>query len=157
MSVAILPQVEDVDVNIAPADLTVQTFRSSGAGGQHINKTESAVRIIHNPTGIVVECQEERSQMKNKDKAMKRLYAILYETEKNARDSAIAEDRRIQVGTGDRSERIRTYNFPQSRVTDHRINLTLYKLDEMMNGGCDEVFEALRVADMTAKLVKQEK
>ena len=157
VSVAILPQVEDVDVNIDPADLTVQTFRSSGAGGQHINKTESAVRIIHNPTGIVVECQEERSQMKNKDKAMKRLYAILYETEKNARDSAIAEDRRIQVGTGDRSERIRTYNFPQSRVTDHRINLTLYKLDEMMNGGCDEVFEALRGADMTAKLVKQEK
>lgn len=157
VSVAILPEVEEVDVNINPADLTIQTFRSSGAGGQHINKTESAVRIIHNPTGTVVECQEERSQMKNKDKAMKRLYAMLYEAEKSARDSAIAEDRRIQVGTGDRSERIRTYNFPQSRVTDHRINLTLYKLDEMMNGGCDEVFEALRVADMTAKLVKQEK
>lgn len=157
VSVAILPEVEDVDVDINPADLTVQTFRSSGAGGQHINKTESAVRIIHNPTGTVVECQEERSQMKNKDKAMKRLYAMLYEAQKTARDSAIAEDRRIQVGTGDRSERIRTYNFPQSRVTDHRINLTLYKLDEMMNGGCDEVFEALRVADRTAKLVNQEK
>lgn len=157
VSVAILPEVEEVDVNIDPADLTIQTFRSSGAGGQHINKTESAVRIIHNPTGTVVECQEERSQMKNKEKAMKRLYAMLYEAEKSARDSAIAEDRRIQVGTGDRSERIRTYNFPQSRVTDHRINLTLYKLDEMMNGGCDEVFEALRVADRTAKLVNQEK
>lgn len=157
VSVAILPEVEEVDVNIDPADLTIQTFRSSGAGGQHINKTESAVRIIHNPTGTIVECQEERSQVKNKDKAMKRLYAILYEAEKTARDSAIAEDRRIQVGTGDRSERIRTYNFPQSRVTDHRINLTLYKLDDMMNGGCDEIFEALRVADRTAKLLDQEK
>lgn len=157
VSVAILPEVEEVDVNINPADLTIQTYRSSGAGGQHINKTESAVRIIHNPTGTIVECQEERSQVKNKDKAMKRLYAILYEAEKTARDSAIAEDRRIQVGSGDRSERIRTYNFPQSRVTDHRINLTLYKLDDMMNGGCDEVFEALRVADRTAKLVNQEK
>lgn len=157
VSVAILPEVEEVDVDINPADLTVQTFRSSGAGGQHINKTESAVRIIHNPTGTVVECQEERSQRQNKEKALKRLYAILYETEKNARESAIAEDRRIQVGTGDRSERIRTYNFPQSRVTDHRINLTLYKLDDMMNGGCDEVFEALRTADLSAKLLKQEK
>lgn len=157
VSVAILPEVEEVDVDINPADLTVQTFRSSGAGGQHINKTESAVRIIHNPTGTVVECQEERSQRQNKEKALKRLYAILYEAEKNAQESAIAEDRRIQVGTGDRSERIRTYNFPQSRVTDHRINLTLYKLDDMMNGGCDEVFEALRVADLSAKLVKQEK
>lgn len=157
VSVAILPEAEEVDVDINLADLTVQTFRSSGAGGQHINKTESAVRIIHNPTGTVVECQEERSQRQNKEKALKRLYAILYEAEKTARDSAIAEDRRIQVGTGDRSERIRTYNFPQSRVTDHRINLTLYKLDDMMNGGCDEVFEALRVADLSAKLVKQEK
>ncbi len=157
VSVAILPEVEEVDVDINLADITVQTFRSSGAGGQHINKTESAVRIIHNPTGTVVECQEERSQRQNKEKALKRLYAILYEAEKTARDSAIAEDRRIQVGTGDRSERIRTYNFPQSRVTDHRINLTLYKLDDMMNGGCDEVFEALRVADLSAKLVKQEK
>lgn len=157
VTVAILPEVEEVDVNINPADLTVQTFRSSGAGGQHINKTESAVRIIHNPTGMVVECQEERSQRQNKEKAMRMLYSRLYEAEKTARDSAIAEDRRIQVGTGDRSERIRTYNFPQSRVTDHRINLTLYKLDDMMNGGCDEFFEALRVADITAKLVKQEK
>ena len=156
VTVAVLPEVEEVDVDINPADITVQTFRSSGAGGQHINKTESAVRIIHNPTGTVVECQEERSQMKNKDKAMKMLYSKLYEAQKTARDSAIAEERRIQVGSGDRSERIRTYNFPQSRVTDHRIGLTLYKLNEMMNGGCDEIFEALRIADNTAKLLKQE-
>lgn len=155
VTVAVLPEVEEVDVNINPADLTIQTFRSSGAGGQHINKTESAVRIIHQPSGVVVECQEERSQMKNKDKAMKMLYSRLYEAEKTARDSAIAEERRVQVGTGDRSERIRTYNFPQSRVTDHRIGLTLYKLDDMMNGVCDEVLEALRVADYSAKLLKQ--
>ena len=156
VTVAVLPEVEDVDININPADLTIQTFRSSGAGGQHINKTESAVRIIHHPSGIVVECQEERSQMKNKDKAMKMLYSKLYEAEKTARDSAIAEERRVQVGSGDRSERIRTYNFPQSRVTDHRIGLTLYKLDEIMNGGCDEVFEALRLAERTAQLAKSE-
>ena len=156
VTVAVLPEVEDVDVNINPADLTVQTFRSSGAGGQHINKTESAVRIIHHPSGMVVECQEERSQMKNKEKALKMLYSRLYEAEKTARDSAIAEERRGQVGTGDRSERIRTYNFPQSRVTDHRIGLTLYKLDEMMNGGCDEVFEALRLAERTAMLAKSD-
>lgn len=156
VTVAVLPEVEDVDVNINPADLTVQTFRSSGAGGQHINKTESAVRIIHHPSGMIVECQEERSQMKNKDKALKMLYSRLYEAEKTARDNAIAEERRGQVGTGDRSERIRTYNFPQSRVTDHRIGLTLYKLDEMMNGGCDEIFEALRLAERTALLAKNE-
>lgn len=153
VTVAVLPEAEEVDVSIDPADLTVQTFRSSGAGGQHINKTESAIRIIHNPSGIVVECQEERSQFKNREKAMKMLYTKLYDIRLTERDSAIAEERRIQVGTGDRSERIRTYNFPQSRVTDHRIGLTLYKLDEMMNGGCDEVFDALRVADMTAKLL----
>ncbi len=156
VTVAVLPEVEEVDVSINPADLTIQTFRSSGAGGQHINKTESAVRIIHNPTGFVVECQEERSQMKNKDKAMKMLYSKLYETEKRARDNAIAKERRVQVGTGDRSERIRTYNFPQSRVTDHRIGLTLYKLDDMMNGGCDEIFDALRIAERMALLAKAE-
>ncbi len=156
VTVAVLPEVEEVDVSINPADLTIQTFRSSGAGGQHINKTESAVRIIHNPTGFVVECQEERSQMKNKDKAMKMLYSKLYETEKRARDSAIAEERRVQVGTGDRSERIRTYNFPQSRVTDHRIGLTLYKLDSMMNGDCDEILDALRLAERMALLAKTE-
>ena len=155
VTVAVLPEVDEVDVDINPADLTIQTYRSSGAGGQHINKTESAIRIIHNPSGVVVECQEERSQFKNKEKAMKMLYTRLYEAKLTARDSAIAEERRIQVGTGDRSERIRTYNFPQSRVTDHRINLTLYKLDEMMNGGCDEVFEALRIADQTAKLLNE--
>lgn len=156
VTVAVLPEVEEVDVNINPADLTIQTYRSSGAGGQHINKTESAVRIIHNPTGTVVECQEERSQMKNKEKAFKMLYSRLYEAQKSARDTAIAEERRGQVGTGDRSERIRTYNFPQSRVTDHRIGLTLYKLDEMMNGGCDEIFEALQLAERTALLAKNE-
>ncbi|MBQ4165834.1 MAG: peptide chain release factor 1 [Oscillospiraceae bacterium] len=155
ITVAVLPEVEEVDVDINPADLTIQTYRSSGAGGQHINKTESAIRIIHNPTGVVVECQEERSQFKNKEKAMKMLYSKLYEAKLTARDSQIAEERRIQVGTGDRSERIRTYNYPQSRVTDHRIGLTLYKLDNIMNGDCDEIFEALRLADQTAKLLKQ--
>ena len=155
ITVAVLPEVEEVDVDINPADLTIQTYRSSGAGGQHINKTESAIRIIHNPTGVVVECQEERSQFKNKEKAMKMLYSKLYEAKLTARDSQIAEERRIQVGTGDRSERIRTYNYPQSRVTDHRIGLTLYKLDSIMNGDCDEIFEALRLADQTAKLLKQ--
>lgn len=156
ITVAIMPEVEEVDVDINPADLTIQTYRSSGAGGQHINKTESAIRIIHNPSGVVVECQEERSQFKNREKAMKMLYSKLYEAKITARDAAYAEERRIQVGTGDRSERIRTYNFPQSRVTDHRINLTIYKIDDMMNGNCDEVFEALRLADQTAKLLKQQ-
>ncbi len=155
ITVAVLPEVEEVDVDINPADLTVQTFRSSGAGGQHINKTESAIRIIHNPSGVVVECQEERSQFKNREKAMKMLYSKLYEAKLTARDSQIAEERRIQVGTGDRSERIRTYNYPQSRVTDHRIGLTLYKLDNIMDGDCEEIFEALRIADQTAKLLKQ--
>jgi len=130
----------------------VQTFRASGAGGQHINKTESAIRIIHKPSGVVVECQEERSQHKNRDKAMKMLYSKLYEAKINEQHDAIAEERRIQVGTGDRSERIRTYNFPQGRVTDHRIGLTLYKLEYVMNGDCDEVFDALAIADKAAKL-----
>lgn len=155
ITVAVLPEVEEVDVDINPADLTIQTYRSSGAGGQHINKTESAIRIIHNPSGVVVECQEERSQFKNREKAMKMLYSKLYEAKLTERDSQIAEERRIQVGTGDRSERIRTYNYPQSRVTDHRIGLTLYKLDNIMNGDCDEIFEALRIADQTAKLLNQ--
>ena len=157
VSCDVMPDIDkEIDVEVRDEDIRIDTYRSSGAGGQHINKTESAIRIIHNPTGTVVECQEERSQFKNKEKAMKKLYSKLYEAKLEARDSAIAEERRIQVGTGDRSERIRTYNFPQSRVTDHRIGLTLYKLDEMMNGGCDEVFEALRLADQTAKLLKQE-
>ncbi len=156
VTVAVLPEMEAVDVEINPADLEYQTYRSSGAGGQHINKTESAIRIIHKPTGTVVECQEERSQYKNKDKAMKMLYSKLYESKLNEQTSRIAEERRIQVGTGDRSERIRTYNFPQSRVTDHRIGLTLYKLEQFMNGSCDEVFDALAIADTAAKLAGSE-
>lgn len=152
VTVAVLPEMEEVDVEINPADLEFQTYRSSGAGGQHINKTESAIRIIHHPSGIIVECQEERSQYKNKDKAMKMLYTKLYEAKLNEQTSKIAAERKIQVGTGDRSERIRTYNFPQSRVTDHRIGLTLYKLEQFMNGDCDEVFDALAIADRAAKL-----
>ncbi len=156
VTVAVLPEAEEVDVQINPADLEFQTYRSSGAGGQHINKTESAIRIIHKPTGTVVECQEERSQYKNKDKAMKMLYSKLYRAKLEERDSKIAEQRKIQVGSGDRSERIRTYNFPQGRVTDHRIGLTLYKLESFMNGECDEVFDALAVADSAAKLAASE-
>ncbi len=156
ITVAVLPEMEEVDVEINPADLEFQTYRSSGAGGQHINKTESAIRIIHHPTGVVVECQEERSQHKNKDKAMKMLYTKLYEAKLNEQTSKIAAERKIQVGTGDRSERIRTYNYPQSRVTDHRIGLTLYKLEQMLNGDCDEVFDALAIADRAAKLAGSE-
>lgn len=156
ITVAVLPEVEEVDVEINPADLEFQTYRSSGAGGQHINKTESAIRIIHHPTGVVVECQEERSQYKNKDKAMKMLYSKLYEMKLNEQTSKIAAERKIQVGTGDRSERIRTYNYPQSRVTDHRIGLTLYKLEQFLNGDCDEIFDALAIADRTAKLSRAE-
>jgi peptide chain release factor 1 len=152
ITVAVLPEVEEVDVEVNPADLTVQTFRAGGAGGQHVNKTESAIRVIHNPSGIVVECQDERSQHKNKDKAMKLLYSKLYEAAIAEQTGKIAEQRKIQVGTGDRSERIRTYNYPQGRMTDHRINLTLYKLTNILNGDCDEVFDALRIADQAAKL-----
>ena len=156
ITVAVLPEMEEVDVEINPTDLEIQTFRSSGAGGQHINKTESAIRIIHHPSGTIVECQEERSQIKNKEKAMKMLYSKLYEAKLSEQTDKIAAERRIQVGTGDRSERIRTYNYPQSRVTDHRIGLTIYKLDTFMNGDCDEVFEALAIADRTAKLASSE-
>ena len=152
VTVAVLPEVEEVDVEINPAELEIQTFRASGAGGQHVNKTESAIRIIHKPSGVVVECQDERSQHKNKDKAMKILYSKLYEAKLAEQNDKIAQERRIQVGTGDRSERIRTYNFPQGRVTDHRIGLTLYKIEYIMNGDCDEVFESLAVADKAAKL-----
>jgi len=154
ITVAVLPEVEEVDVDINPADLEFQYFRASGAGGQHINKTDSAVRIIHHPTGVVVECQEERSQFKNKDKALKMLYSKLYEAKQREQTDKIAAERKIQVGTGDRSERIRTYNYPQGRVTDHRIGLTLYKLEDILNGDCDEVFEALALADRTARLLK---
>jgi len=153
VTVAVLAEVEEVDVEVNPADLEIQTFRASGAGGQHVNKTESAIRIIHKPSGVVVECQEERSQHKNKDKALKMLYSKLYEAKLNEATEKQAQERRIQVGTGDRSERIRTYNFPQGRVTDHRIGLTLYKIEYIMNGDCDEVFDALAVADKAAKLV----
>jgi len=157
VTVAVLPEVEEVDVEINPADLETQTFRASGAGGQHINKTESAIRIIHKPSGVVVECQEERSQHKNKDKALKMLYSKLYEAKMTEQTDKIAQERRIQVGSGDRSERIRTYNYPQGRVTDHRIGLTLYRIEYIMNGDCDEVFDALAVADKAAKLVASEK
>ena len=152
VTVAVLPEVEEVDVEINPVDLEFQTFRASGAGGQHINKTESAIRIIHKPSGVIVECQEERSQHKNKDKALKMLYSKLYEAKLAEQTDKIAQERKIQVGSGDRSERIRTYNFPQGRVSDHRIGLTLYKIEYIMNGDCDEVFDALAIADKAAKL-----
>lgn len=143
VTVAVLPEAEEVELEINPADLKIDTYRSSGAGGQHINKTESAIRITHIPTGTVVECQDERSQYKNKDKAMKVLRSRLYEAKVAAKEAEIADERKSQVGTGDRSERIRTYNFPQGRVTDHRIGLTLYKIDRIMDGELDEIIDAL--------------
>ena len=152
VTVAVLPEAQEVDVEINPADLQIDTFRSSGAGGQHINKTESAIRITHIPTGIVVECQDERSQYKNKDKAMKILRSRVLELEREKHEKEIAGERRSQVGTGDRSERIRTYNYPQSRVTDHRIGLTLYKLEAILNGALDELIDALITADTAEKL-----
>ena len=151
-TVAVLPEVEDVEVEINPADLEIETCKSSGAGGQHINKTESAIRIIHKPTGIVVECQEERSQHKNKDKAMKLLRTKLYDIQIEEQKDKIASDRKSQVGTGDRSERIRTYNFRENRVSDHRIGLTIYSLDAFVNGVIDEVIDALATADTAEKL-----
>lgn len=155
VTVAVLPEMEEVDFQINQSDLKIDTFRSSGAGGQHINKTESAIRITHLPTGTVVECQDERSQYKNKDRAMKILVSRLYEAEQQRQNAAYAAERRSQVGTGDRSERIRTYNFPQGRVTDHRIGLTLYKIDQILNGDLDEVINALTLADQAAKLQSQ--
>ena len=143
VTVAVLPEAEDVELEINPADLKIDTFRSSGAGGQHINKTSSAIRVTHIPTGTVVESQDERSQFKNKDKALKILRSRLLDAAQREHDEAIASDRKAQVGTGDRSERIRTYNYPQGRVTDHRIGLTLYKLDQILNGDIDEVVDAL--------------
>ena len=151
-TVAVLPEVEDVEIEINPADLKIETCKSSGAGGQHVNKTESAIRIIHIPTGIVVECQEERSQFKNRDKAMKMLRTKLYDMELSKQTEAIASARKSQVGTGDRSERIRTYNYPQGRVTDHRIGLTLYSLESFLNGNLDEMIDALITADTAEKL-----
>ena len=154
-TVAVLPEADDVEVDINPNDLEIDTFRSSGAGGQHINKTSSAIRITHKPTGLVVECQDERSQYKNKDKAMKVLKSRLLKMEQDKQNEAIASDRRSQVGSGDRSEKIRTYNYPQSRVTDHRIGLTLYKLDEIMNGDLDEIIDALVTAQRAEQLKEQ--
>ena len=153
-TVAVLPEAEDVEVEINPADLIIETCKSSGAGGQHVNKTESAIRLIHKPTGIVVECRDERSQYKNRDKAMKLLKTKLYDMAQAEQDEKIASERRSQVGTGDRSERIRTYNYPQSRVTDHRIGLTLYSLENFLNGDIDEMLTALATADTAAKLAK---
>jgi len=143
VTVAVLPEVEEVEVDINPSDLQIDTYRAGGAGGQHVNKTESAIRITHMPSGLVVECQDERSQHKNKDKAMKVLRSRLYEQMLATQHEAIASDRRAQVGTGDRSERIRTYNYPQGRMTDHRIGLTLYKLDAILNGDLDETFDSI--------------
>ena len=150
--VAVLPEAEDVELEIDPKDLKIDTFRSSGAGGQHINKTSSAIRITHLPTGTVVECQDERSQYKNKDKALKVLKSRLLKEKQDKQASEIAANRKSQVGTGDRSERIRTYNYPQGRLTDHRIGLTLYKLEDILNGNLDEVIDALVTADRAEKL-----
>ena len=152
VTVAVLPEVEEVEVEINPKDLQIDTYRSGGAGGQHVNKTESAIRITHLPTGLVVECQDERSQYKNKDRAMKILRAKLYEKSLSEQAAEISAQRKSQVGTGDRSERIRTYNYPQSRVTDHRIGLTLYKLEAFLNGDLDEIIDALITADQAEKL-----
>ena len=151
-TVAVLPEAEDVELEIDPKDLKIDTFRSSGAGGQHINKTSSAIRVTHIPTGTVVECQDERSQYKNKDKALKVLKSRLLKEKQDKQASKIAADRKSQVGTGDRSERIRTYNYPQGRLTDHRIGLTLYKLEDILNGNLDEVIDALVTADRAEKL-----
>ena len=154
-TVAVLPEAEEVDFYLDPNDLRIDTFRSSGAGGQHINKTSSAIRVTHIPTGTVVECQDERSQHKNKDKALRVLRSRLYEAEVEKQQAAIAADRKSQVGTGDRSERIRTYNFPENRVSDHRIKLTIYKLDQFLNGDMDEILDALIAADTAEKLKAQ--
>ena len=152
VTVAVLPEAREVEVNLAPGDVKMESCKSSGAGGQHINKTESAVRLTHLPTGIVVECQEERSQFKNRDKAMKLLISKLYEIKRRERDDALAEDRRKQVGTGDRSEKIRTYNFPQGRVTDHRIGFTVYTLESFLNGDMGAMIDALRLHDAENRL-----
>ncbi|MGI6031152.1 MAG: peptide chain release factor 1 [Eubacteriales bacterium] len=155
VTVAVLPEAEEVEVQLDPADVQVDTFRSSGAGGQHINKTESAIRLTHLPTGLVVECQDERSQYKNKEKAFRVLRSRLYDMEARKQQDELASQRRSQVGTGDRSERIRTYNFPQGRVTDHRIGLTLYHLQAILDGGLDEVIDPLTSYDRAEQLKRQ--
>ena len=151
-TVAVLPVVEDVEIDINPSDIKMEVFRSSGAGGQHINKTSSAVRLIHEPTGIVVECQTERSQFQNKDNAMRMLKTKLYDIEKQKQDSAVANARKSQVGSGDRSEKIRTYNYPQGRITDHRIGYSIYQIEDFLNGNLDEMIDNLIAADRAEKL-----
>jgi peptide chain release factor 1 len=156
VTVAVLPEAEDVEVEINPADIIIESCKSSGAGGQHINKTESAVRLTHKPTGIVIECQEERSQFKNRDKALKMLKTKLYDMKLTEQNEKIASDRKSQVGTGDRSERIRTYNYPQGRITDHRIGLTLFSLESFLNGNIGAMIDALITADTAEKLKSSE-
>ncbi len=156
-TVAVLPEIEEVDLYINPADLKIDVYRASGAGGQHVNRTESAVRITHIPTGIIVQCQDDRSQHKNKEKAMNHLRARLYDSQKEAIDANYSEKRRLQVGSGDRSERIRTYNYPQGRVTDHRVNLTLYKLDDIVSGeALNEIIDALILEDQADRLAEMD-
>ncbi len=155
-TVAVLPVVEDVEIEINPADIKMEVFRSSGAGGQHINKTSSAVRLIHEPTGIVVECQTERSQFQNRDNAMKMLRTKLYEIEKEKQDSEVANARKSQVGSGDRSEKIRTYNYPQGRITDHRIGMSIYQIENFLNGDIDEMIDNLIAADRAERLQGEE-
>ena len=155
-TVAVLPVVEDVEIEINPADIKMEVFRASGAGGQHINKTSSAVRLIHEPSGIVVECQTERSQFQNKDNAMKMLRTKLYEIEKEKQDSEITNARRTQVGSGDRSEKIRTYNYPQGRITDHRIGMSIYQMESFLNGDIDEMIDNLIAADRAERLKGEE-
>ena len=156
VTVAVLPEAEEVEFELDPRDLQIDVFRSSGAGGQHVNKTSSAIRVTHLPTGMVVECQDERSQYKNKDRALKVLRARLLDIKVREQNDKIATERRLQVGTGDRSERIRTYNYPQGRVTDHRIGLTLYKLDSVLNGDLAELLDSLMTFDQAEKLKSAE-
>lgn len=156
ITVAVLPEAEEVEIDINPNDLEIDTYRSGGAGGQHVNKTDSAIRITHKPTGVVVECQDERSQFKNRDKAMKMLRTKLLDAERAKQHAAISSERKSQVGSGDRSERIRTYNYPQSRLTDHRIGLTLYSLEQILDGDLDGVIDALVTADRAEKLMNSE-
>ncbi len=155
-TVAVLPVVEDVEIEVNPSDIKMEVFRASGAGGQHINKTSSAVRLIHEPTGIVVECQTERSQFQNKDNAMKMLRTKLYEIEKEKQDSEIANSRKTQVGSGDRSEKIRTYNYPQGRITDHRIGMSIYQMESFLNGDIEEMIDNLIAADRAERLKGEE-
>ena len=155
-TVAVLPEAEEVEVSIGPNDLRIDTYRASGAGGQHVNRTDSAVRITHLPTGLVVTSQDQRSQIQNRERAMQVLRARLYELQREQAQSSYAGERRSQIGTGDRSERIRTYNFPQGRVTDHRIGLTLYRIDDVMNGDLDEIVDALTLAEQTELLKEQD-